>query len=351
LTEVDVGPPIGSDINRLDARGAMGLPEQYVGPDRSAVRAQCRRLASCSPGRLAELAEDTSLPFAERFGAGLLLGLVGDPRIDPLRPAMCEVPAGVYPVGLPFSEIDRVVEQFSRYGVLREWIEKESPQHDVELKTFRIGKYPVTNGEYQRFLLETGYLPLPTSWPFGVSPPGTDNLPVFTIAPSSAERYCEWLSGKTGRQFRLPSEAEWEAAAAGPEGRAFPWGDSFMPDHANTVESGVLTATPVGIFPQGRAHCGALDLAGNVEEYVSDDYRPYPGGDHVMDDLHPATGGYRIARGGSFTRYRDLARCQRRHGWYEKPIYAMGFRLAESRTPTAPAIAASESDAEGGGRC
>jgi formylglycine-generating enzyme required for sulfatase activity len=71
-------------------------------------------------------------------------------------------------------------------------------------------------------------------------------------------------------------------------------------------------------------------MAGNVEEYVADDYAPYPGAARVEDDLSRARGRYRVARGGGFTRYRDLARCKRRHGRFPKAIYVMGFRLAET---------------------
>ncbi|MFN2497323.1 MAG: SUMF1/EgtB/PvdO family nonheme iron enzyme, partial [Pseudonocardiaceae bacterium] len=69
-----------------------------------------------------------------------------------------------------------------------------------------------------------------------------------------------------------------------------------------------------------------------VEEYTAEDYRPYPGGEHVIDDLTTRGGSYRVTRGGSFTRYGDVARCARRHGWYPRAIYAVGFRLAESVT-------------------
>jgi formylglycine-generating enzyme required for sulfatase activity len=71
-------------------------------------------------------------------------------------------------------------------------------------------------------------------------------------------------------------------------------------------------------------------MAGNVEEYVADDYKPYPGSTAPQDDLVLANGNYRVARGGSFTRFYDLARCKRRHGHYPKDIYVMGFRLAVS---------------------
>jgi formylglycine-generating enzyme required for sulfatase activity len=71
-------------------------------------------------------------------------------------------------------------------------------------------------------------------------------------------------------------------------------------------------------------------MAGNVEEYTSSQYAPYPGGDYVVDDLNPSEHPYRVARGGSFSRFADLCRVSRRHGRYHSDLYAMGFRIAES---------------------
>ncbi|MEO5873590.1 MAG: SUMF1/EgtB/PvdO family nonheme iron enzyme, partial [Streptosporangiaceae bacterium] len=118
--------------------------------------------------------------------------------------------------------------------------------------------------------------------------------------------------------------------ASSGDGREYPWGEDFEPDRANTVDGGPLSTTPVGVYPAGRTPSGLDDMAGNVEEYVADDYLPYPGGPEIEDDLVRELGRYRVARGGSFTRYGDLARCRRRHGRYARDIYAMGFRLAET---------------------
>jgi len=115
----------------------------------------------------------------------------------------------------------------------------------------------------------------------------------------------------------LPSEAEWEYAAAGPERREFPWGADFNPDCANSAESNVRMVTPVGTFPAG---------ASRVSEW-------YRGGVEVDDDLRRILGcDYQVCRGGSFTRYADLTRCRRRHGPYPSSLYPIGFRLAESLT-------------------
>lgn len=331
LTGLVPGLPRGPDLNELSDRAAMGLPEGFAGPEWTELGRAIERLAGPSLAELAERVENGRLPFEERYAAGLLLGLCGDPRIDPRDPPMADVPAGEYLIGLPAADLDDVVREFAGYGVRPEWIRKEMPQHRVRLTGFRIGRYPVTNREYRDFLTATGHPRVPSSWPIGSQGPGGGNLPVFGISPEDADAYARWLSAVTGRSFRLPTEAEWEVAASGGDGRAYPWGEDFLPDRANTLEAGILAPTPVGLFPDGRSPVGCFDMAGNVEEYVADDYVPYPDAEAIADDLDRAGTGYRIARGGSFSRYRDLARCKRRHGYYPKAIYAIGFRLAEDR--------------------
>jgi formylglycine-generating enzyme required for sulfatase activity len=136
--------------------------------------------------------------------------------------------------------------------------------------------------------------------------------------------YAEWLSERSGLQYRIPTEAEWEKAARGSDRRAYPWGERFDPDRCNTREGGVGSTTPVGSYPSGASPCGALDLAGNVEELVADLYWPYPDSDFQDPDY----GSYRMTRGGVFSLDADLARCDRRHG--EPFATFVGFRLARS---------------------
>jgi formylglycine-generating enzyme required for sulfatase activity len=150
------------------------------------------------------------------------------------------------------------------------------------------------------------------------------------VSPEDADAYAAWLARTTGRRFRLPHEAEWEFAAAGAAGLEFPWGPNFQADHANTAETGLFQSSPVGVFVQGNSPFGVADMAGNVEEYVSNLYMAYPGGSRVTDHLVEINGAYRVARGGGFARFRDLARTRRRHGANPRSAtYAMGFRLAE----------------------
>lgn len=319
--------------NDMTDRGAMGLPECFVGRD-AADEAALAELATYAPGELADLVGCASEPLGRRLAAGALLGLLGDPRIDPDDPVMVDVPGGTSTIGLDVMQVTGVVQAWRHVGVRHDWIAKECPRHDVSIGAFRLMRYPVTNLEYRGFLRATGLPELPSSWPFGVYPSHAANHPVWTVTASAADAYARWLGARTGRSFRLPTEAEWEYAASGGDGRAYPWGPSFDAERANTVERGPLTTTPVGAYPTGRSPFGLDDMAGNVEEYVADDYAPYPGADGVLDDLARSRGRYRVARGGSFARYGDLARCSRRHGAFDKPIYAVGLRLAEAAAST-----------------
>jgi formylglycine-generating enzyme required for sulfatase activity len=320
----------GINPNSLDDRAAMGLPARLVerfAPDAYARHAE---LLGRPAAALLTVLADPDAALERRYVAGTALAMIGDPRIRPLDPAMVTIPAARTEIGLAASEVDAVTQRWRHAGVQRDWISKECPAHRVALAEFRIMRWPVTNVAYRQFLAETQHAELPTSWRFGGYPHLRANHPVWTVRPADAEHYARWLSARTGRAFRLPTEAEWEHAAHGGTGAEYPWGEDFRADAANTVEAGPLSTTPVGMYPHGRSVTGAEDLAGNVEEFVADNYRPYPGGAEIADDLIIGRDGYRVARGGSFTRFGDLARCRRRHGWFDRAIYAMGFRLAET---------------------
>ncbi|MFE0025667.1 formylglycine-generating enzyme family protein [Amycolatopsis sp. NPDC059021] len=312
-----------------DDRVAMGLPHQVITRLPADLAEVYRSLASRAPEELVPIAEGVAEPLARRYAAGTLLGLLGDPRIRPDDPVMVEVPGGSTTIGLPVSSVDAVVRAWARRGVRRDWILKECPRHAVDVRPFRMMRYPVTNYEYLLFLRDTGRWPAPTSWSFGAYPQERANHPVWTVTERDAEQYAGWLSRRTTRSFRLPTEVEWEHAATGGDPREFPWGDAFDEDAANTVEAGPLATTPVGVYPRGRSPFGVDDMAGNVEEFVADDYARYPGGTTVDDDLTTGRSRYRVTRGGSFSRFGDLARCRRRHGQYQRFMYAVGFRLVE----------------------
>ena len=313
-------------------RERLGLPDHYVkGRLDTPIEKAFQALYGLSKSSLLEKINAVNFTLAERIACGQLLALLGDPRIQVHNPTMIRIEGGQIEIGLAKNLVQNVMQRLHGLGLNPMWIDKECPRHNVDLKHYALAKYPVTNAEYQAFLLDSGYPEIPTSWDFRRYPIERANHPVYTVTPEAADAYVAWLSRQTGRAFRLPTEAEWEWAAAGPDAHEFPWGHEFDADLCNTAESGIFHTTPIGVFVKGASPFGIQDMAGNVEEYVSDPYQAYPDGEFVKDHLVDIHGQYRVARGGSFARFRDLARTKRRHGHNPKsPTYAMGFRLAES---------------------
>jgi formylglycine-generating enzyme required for sulfatase activity len=321
--------PSRLDPNDPDVRAAMGLAPGLVERFPPEAVSAHRDVLGLDPEETAAVVEDLDAPVERRWLAGQILALVGDPRIDTFDPQLVSLPGGVASIGLPEEKVTTVTAAWYGVGVEESWIRKEAPRHEVAIAPFRMMKYPVTNSDYRAFCLDVAGAPRPSSWRYGMYPLVWSNHPVWTVPVEAADAYAAWLSERTGRSFRLPTEAQWEYAASGGEAREFPWGDEWDASRCNTVEAGPVASTPVGMFPSGASEHGILDLGGNAEEWVRDEYRPYPGSDVVVDDLVERVGEYRVTRGGCFTRFGDLARCARRHGWYGRDIYAVGFRLVE----------------------
>jgi len=333
-TQHDWHWPVFNEVlcGTMNDRERLGLPDHYkTGRLDQKLQEATQRLYGHPVHKLLEITSSAEHELAERIAAGNYLALLGDPRIKPLVPEMIQIAGGAVQLGLPFDAVDQVMNNFNGLGLNRSWIEKECPQYSVDLKPYRIGKFPVTNQEYKEFLVATHHPEIPTSWEFRRYPAERANHPVYTITQASADAYANWLTQETGRAFRLPTEAEWEWAATGSDGREFPWGNTFNADYANTCETGIFNTTPIGAFIEGQSPFGVFDMAGNVEEYVCDNYAPYADAAFIKDHLVDIHGQYRVARGGGFARFRDLLRTKRRHGHNPKsPTYVMGFRLAES---------------------
>ncbi|MCD4534251.1 formylglycine-generating enzyme family protein [Nocardioides sp. cx-169] len=285
---------------------------------------QCRTL----------LESDEGTP-SSRIAAGAVFGLHGDTRA-PRIPRFTRVPGGSLRMGTPDSKVDSVVDSWRHVGVERAWIAKEAPAHSADVATFWLGTYPVTNHQYACFLQESGQSGVrPSTWLLGAYPWDRSNHPVAGVGPRDAEAYCDWLTEQTDVAIRLPTEEEWEYAARGSDGREFPWGEQFRADAGNVREFGLTTTSPIGSFPAGRSWCGVWDLAGNVEEFTSTLYHAYDHGGWVADDLTELLGDYPVTRGGSFSRFGDLARCARRHGPHPGELYPCGFRVAADTDPCA----------------
>ncbi|MFJ2103477.1 formylglycine-generating enzyme family protein [Streptomyces microflavus] len=243
-------------------------------------------------------------------------------RIDVNRVDWVDVPAGSLWRGTPADAVAEVARRYADTGVPEDWYRKEAPRTRVRVEAFRMARTPVTVGQWRLFARETG----------GVTPSDAPaDHPVTGVRHDGAVAYCRWLGERIGEPgLRLPTETEWERAARGDDDREFPWGTEYRTGLANLVDLGLGTTTPVGSFPLGASPFGVLDLAGNADEWTSTRYAPYPGAPDGVPETEDWAHDPHITRGGAFCHDRDLARCARRHGVYERDLSAIGvgFRLA-----------------------
>jgi len=146
--------------------------------------------------------------------------------------------------------------------------ECEQPQHRLCLPDYYIAKTPVTNAQYLAFLESTGH-DRPKHWERGKPQGGKEDHPVVEVTWHDAMDYCRWLAEATDRIYRLPSEAEWEKAARGSDGRIYPWGDDPPDKSRCNFSTNVEDTTPIEMYsPQGDSPCGCVDMAGNVWEWT-----------------------------------------------------------------------------------
>lgn len=243
----------------------------------------------------------------------------------------------------------------------------EMPQHTVFLNDYLIARTEVTNAMFARFVNTTGYdtdaenagvgqvLSAPglqwkeisgADWqhPFGPESDleGLEDHPVVQVSWNDAVAYCQWVGG------RLPTEAEWEKAARGNDGRIFPWGNewdvremqrlNFSDKNDPTgptdtvADDGFATSSPVGSYPAGVSPYGAFDMAGNVWEWVEDWYSADYYSQHSSDRASgPENGSSRVIRGGSwFNRDKLVRTVVRSYSSPEDSYHAIGFRCARS---------------------
>jgi formylglycine-generating enzyme required for sulfatase activity len=296
---------------------AIQAPVAPKQPPEQPVRRQARTAEAIlkQPAQVAEKPAAKSAPLAR-----------SDPLIitEPIRMELVRVPGGKFLMGTTDEQIQDMLKRFDWAKEWREkgWFSPEQPAGPVELAEFTIGKYPVTNAQYAAFAKATGRKDAIT---------GKDDHPVVNVSWDDAVAFAEWLSVQTGKLFRLPTEAEWEKAARGTDGRIYPWGDAWDPKKANTREGGAGRTTPVGQYsPGGDSPYGCADMAGNVWEWTSSLYRPYPyePGDG-REDLK--AGGARVLRGGAYYDDPGGVRCACR--FRDLPDYGsgdIGFRVVAS---------------------
>ena len=176
----------------------------------------------------------------------------------------------------------------------------EQPQRTIHLDTFSIDRYEVTNHQYQQFVAATGHRKAapPSRYAKSMGKMRSPNQPVVYVSWDDAVAYCRW-KGK-----RLPTEAEWEKAMRGTDGRLWPWGNQEKPNGANwgRVQDGHDVSARVGTFPTDQSPYGVMDGAGNVMEWVADWYQEaYYKDSPDKDPPSPEFGIFRVMRGGGYT--------------------------------------------------
>jgi formylglycine-generating enzyme required for sulfatase activity len=243
---------------------------------------------------------------------------------------MVYVPGGTFPVGSTQAEVEGALALCQAYpddyGKCKLGaFEAEAPRHTVTLDGFWIDRLEVTNAQYalcvEAGACQRGRLADDPAY-------NAEDYPAAGIPWQAAVGYCAWAGG------RLPSEAEWEVAARGAEGYAYPWGDAFdcaggnFWDPVAGCDDGYPKPAPVGSFPDGISWCGALDLAGNAWEWVADLYGEYSP-EAQSNPTGPASGSQRILRGGSWGYHPPFVRTAFRYPVPPTADYlAVGFRCA-----------------------
>jgi formylglycine-generating enzyme required for sulfatase activity len=240
----------------------------------------------------------------------------------------CEVPAGEFIMG------------------------EGKQQHTLNLPySYKAAKYPITNAQYELFVEDKGYTTqrywTAAGWewkgkrmgprqPWG-EPFNLPNHPVVGVSWYESVAYCRWLTEvlrdcgelAEGWLIRLPTEAEWEKAARGTDGRTYPWGEGFDVEKANGKETEVESTNAVGIFPDGVSPYGCHDMAGNVWEWcATQSGKPYP---YKIEDEwtedYLVGGDYKILRGGSWGYHSNSLRCAVRYFHYPlNYFYIWGLR-------------------------
>lgn len=251
---------------------------------------------------------------------------------------MILIPAGQYIAGSTQEERAAAYDDYlstAGHDTAREnkWFEGEEDRHVAMLEAYRIDLMPVTQAEYGEFVTAKQAV-APTidrdawqaqgfiqdysiverfTWRDGRPPTGREDHPVVLVTWQEAANYCSWRGKLVGEERRLPTESEFEKAARGDGGLAYPWGNSFEPDKLNSAVKGPRDTTPVGQYVDGKSPYGILDAAGNVFQWTSTGFKE----------------GHMTVKGSAWEDYGGMGRGAARHG---RPMNArhviVGFRCA-----------------------
>ncbi|NLF78992.1 MAG: SUMF1/EgtB/PvdO family nonheme iron enzyme [Chloroflexi bacterium] len=283
--------------------------------------------------RLVALVSGGHLEPVERAAAGQTLGWLGDPRPGVLAPGgvpdidWVEIPAGEFLMG---SDKDKDPWAY----------DNEMPQQTVYLDSFTISRYPITFAQYAAFVEDEGYqnssywTEAGWKWKGDKEHPEAywndpewhiANHPVVGVRWYEAYAFTQWLSAKLDVEISLPTEAQWERAARGTDGRIYPHGNMLDAGKGNTSETGIGRTSAVGLFPEGASPEGVLDMIGNVFEWSMTKWRASYS---ESEDNDPSGTRGRVVRGGSWLDDQVNARCAYRFRLDPGNRFdSIGFRL------------------------
>jgi formylglycine-generating enzyme required for sulfatase activity len=320
-----------------DAWGARLAGQALVeSADLEVVSERNRPKVARVAAHLVRVLREGKLPAVERAAAGRSLAKLGDPRFraaawylpdEPLL-GFVEIPEGPFLMG------------------------EGDEQHELTLPAYYIARYPVTVAQFRAFVNASGHQPGDPD-----SLRGAANHPVVWVSWHDALAYCTWLTEtlrrwegtpaplmmllrEEGWLVTLPSEAEWEKAARGTDGRRYPWGEEPDPERANYDETGIGTTSAVGAFQDGASPYGVEELSGNVWKWTrslwgkdfSDPEFTYPyDPEDGRENLEAGNEVLRVLRGGAFFDSPSGVRCAARDGYF--PNYrdlTFGFRVVVS---------------------
>lgn len=288
--------------------------------------------------------------------AARILANIGDPRFEnnAVIPEMIRITSGDFQMGSIQESLDEFIRQANEVDLSEDdlWMKKywteilKSETHAGKTcritRPYYISKYPITNSQYEQYLKENSSHPIPGK--------GSDNKgiiytwdeitrtcnrsycnnPVVLVSWYDATDYCRWLSEKTGRFFRLPTEEEWEYAARGSDGLIYPWGNIWKEGCCNTFETGINGIIPVGSLTKGNSCFGLADCSGQIWEWTStEDYELWNRAWPQQFKSENQKKAY-IVKGGAWDDIAVFARCSSRGpnapDFYEHYI---GFRIVE----------------------
>jgi serine/threonine-protein kinase len=246
------------------------------------------------------------------------------------QPASIDPVVIVAPPAIPKDQSVQVFVAAGKFEMGSARYRGEAPPHVVEITHFWIDRTEVTNAQYAR-CVEQGVCQPPARFSSYARPEYFGNLqygayPVIYVNWDDADTFCRWA----GR--RLPTEAEWERAARGSDQRLYPWGDALPRAGVLNYDFTVGDTSAAGSYPSGASPYGALDMAGNVAEWVADWYESdYYAQSAFSDPGGPLATGARVVRGGSWVDNRNGVRAGQRLGYPPDSAFVnLGFRCAES---------------------